>query len=446
MSDATIVSVSERVPVAGEWDVVVCGAGPAGVGAAIAAGRLGRSVLLVEMGQRLGGLISNANIGTFCDTPGGPIFDEMLARLEELGAASVLVNRDRYYPPGRWRCHPGTTATILMEMAREAGVDLLLTTMAERALVADGAVDGVIIVNKAGRSLVRARVVVDCTADADIAARAGASFVQGDPEDGRVQHCNFRWGVEGVQSETLPPPEELEALCAEAVASGAIQPPDAIFGVDRDCFPFSREAGSMVLGGWELQRVDPTDPHETTEATAQCQLAALQVVRFLRERVSGCEDCRMRSGGIFTTRESRRIVGDYTVTAEDVLSGAKFEDGAVPAWFWTDLHDPAPGHSTPYPREYVVANRPKPGDWYEIPYRCLLPDRPEGLLVAGRCVSCDRLTQGSLRVVPTAMYLGEAAGTAAAWAIQEGVQPREVDGARLKRVLNEDYWQPPMYE
>lgn len=432
MAASEVMLPAEAVPVAGEYDVVVCGGGPAGAAAAIAAGRLGRRVLLVEMAGQLGGLISNGNIGTFCDSPGGPIFDELLARLQALGAATLLRNPERYYPPGRWRCHPGTTATLLLEMARAAGVEVLLTTVAERALVEDGAVAGVIVVNKAGRSVVRARAVIDCTADADLAARAGASFVQGDPEDGRIQHCNFRWGVEGIVSDALPPPEALEALCREAVASGAIRPPDALFGIDRDCFPFSRETGALVLGGWELQAVDPTDPRQTTEAIVQCQLAGLQIVRFLRARVPGCGDCRMRSAGIFTTRESRRIVGGYAVTGADVLAGRKFADGIAAAWFWTDLHDSPPGHSIPYPLEYVQQNRPPRGDWYEIPWRCLLPDRPAGMIVAGRCISCDRLAQGSLRVIPTCMFLGQAAGTGAARALEQGVPPHALDGAALK--------------
>jgi succinate dehydrogenase/fumarate reductase flavoprotein subunit len=129
-----------------------------------------------------------------------------------------------------------------------------------------------------------------------------------------------------------------------------------------------------------------------------------------------------------------------------VLAGSKFEDGAVTAWFWIDLHDPEPGPSIPYTLEHVKANRPKPGDWYEIPYRCQVPRDVDGLLVAGRCISCDHEAQGSLRVMPTCMYLGEAAGTAAAWAVETGIEPREVDGARLKRVLNEDYWEPPTYD
>jgi len=427
------------VPVVGDYDVVVCGGGPAGVAAAIAAGRLGRRVLLIEMQGRLGGLI--ASVPWFCDSPGGPIFDELIERLFAVGAAHLRLDPARFYPPGRYGCEPATAAAILLEMARAAGVELLLATVAESAWLDGGAVAGALIVNKAGRSLVRARVVIDCTADADLAASAGAPFVQGDPEDGRTQHGSFRWGVEGIDRDRLPAPEELEALCREAVAAGAIRPPDAVFGLDPECFPFSRESGALVLGGWELQRVDPTDPRQTTEALVQCQLAGLQIVRFLRDRVRGCERCRMRSAGVLAARESRRIVGRYTVTGADVLAGAKFDDGVVPAWFFTDLHDPAPGY-VPHTLRYVQANRPVRGDWYEIPYRCLLPLQPAGLLVAGRCISCDRLAQGSLRVMPTCFFLGQAAGTAASHAVEAGGQPHELDGTALKSELL-GTWSPP---
>lgn len=439
MSVDEVLLPAASVPVAGDYDVVVCGGGPAGCGAAIAAGRLGRKVLLVEMQGHLGGLISS--VPSFCDSPGGPVFDELIARLLELDAAHLRRDPERFYPPGRYGCDPAAAAAVLLEMAHAAGVEVLLATMAESAWLQDGAVAGVLIVNKAGRSLARARVVIDCTADADIAAGAGAPFVQGDPEDGRIQHGSFRWGVEGIDRDRLPPPEQLEALCREAVADGAITKPDAVWGIDADCFPFSRESEALWLGGWELRQVDPTDPRQTTEALVQCQLAGLQIVRFLRERVPGCERCRMRSVGVFAPRESRRIVGRYTLTGAEVLGGAKFADGVTPAWFFTDLHDPPPGH-VPHDLRYVQANRPPRGDWYEIPYRCLLPERPAGLLVAGRCVSADRLAHGSLRIMPTCFFLGQAAGTAAARAVEAGIRPHELDGTSLKSELLGN-WRPP---
>ncbi|MGD9494868.1 MAG: FAD-dependent oxidoreductase [Armatimonadota bacterium] len=440
-TDQVVLMPAQDVPVAGEYDVVVCGAGPAGAAAAIAAGRRGRSVLLVDMQSQVGGLIASVGMGTFCDSPGGPIFDEMMARLLALGAASRRLDPERYYPPGRHSCHAPTVSAILLEMLREAGVELLLLTLAEGAWLEDGAVAGAIIVNKAGRSLARARVVIDCTADADIAASAGTPFRQGDPRGGWVQHCNSRCGVEGVDADRLPPPDQLEALCREAVATGCLQPPDALFGLDPECFPFTHESGTLALRGWELQHIDPTDPAQVTEALAQCQLASLQLVRFLRERVPGCESCRVTHfPAALATRESRRIVGGYTLTGEDVLAGAKFEDGVVPAWFFIDLHDPAPA-TVAHTLQFVQQNRPRPGDWYEIPYRCLVPVKPPGLLVAGRCISCDRPAQGSLRVIPTCFFLGQAAGTAAARAIEASVQPHELDGAALKAEIMGE-WHP----
>jgi len=398
-------------------------------------------VLLIEMAGRLGGTI--AAVPAFCDSPGGAIFDELMERLFAVGAAELRVDRQRHNPPGRSRCDPGTAAAILLAMTRETGVELLLGTVAESAWLDGDAAAGVLVVNKAGRSLVRAQVVIDCTADADIAAGAGAPCAQGDPEDGRIQHGSFRWSVEGFEHDRLPPPEELEALCRQAVVDGLLRQPDAVFGLEPDCFPFSRQTGRLWLGGWELHRVDPTDPRQTTEALAQCQLAGLQIVRFLRERVPGCEHCRMRSVGAFAARESRRIVGRYTITGAEVLAGARFPDGVVPAWFFTDLHDPPPGYE-PHTVDYVVAHRPPPGDWYEIPYRCLLPLRPPGLLVAGRCISADRPAHGSLRIMPTCFFLGQAAGTAAVRAIEAGVRPHELDGAALKAELL-GAWRPPTW-
>ena len=444
------VHVDEQVPVVGEWDVIVCGGGPAGIGAAIAAAGEGVSTLLVEAEHHIGGLA--ASLATMCDSPGGPIYDELMRRLEGFDAAYYLDNRERYYPPGRMRYRPNMFKVVAMEMADQAGVDVLLGTFAEGAWLDEDSntVGGVFLANKAGRSLARAKVVIDCTADADIAASAGAAFEVGAAEDGRIQHCNFRWRLGGVDRERFEAGDTgadgLREVCREAVAEGDVTPPDALFGIDPSVFPFSDETEGISTA-WELQHVDPTDPWQATQALVQCQRAALDIVRVLRARVPGYQECEIAGiSPVLGTRESRRIVGLHTVTGEDVLAGAKFEDGAVPAWFWLDLHDPKPGTSIPYSLEYVQANRPKLGDWYEIPYRCQIPRDVDGLLVAGRCISCDHPAQGSLRVMPTCMYLGEAAGTAAGWAVKVGIKPREVDGRRLKRVLNEEYWEPPTYE
>ncbi len=450
MPDTQSVTVREQVPVAGEWDVIVCGGGPAGTGAAIAAARQGASTLLVEALQHLGGLATSHRLRTMCDSPGGPIYDELFERLMDLDSAWHHENRERYYPPGRTTYRPEMFKALTLEIADEAGVDVLFGTVAESAWLDGDSVRGVFLANKANRTLARANVVIDCSADGDIAASAGADFMKGAEEDGRIQHCNFAWRLGGVDEERFeaegPDEAQFRQICRDAVASGEVTPPDAIFGIDPAQFPWNPHGGGIAQA-WELQHVDPTDPKQVSEALTQCQRAALDIVRMLRERVSGYEECVIASmAQVLGTRESRRIAGLYTVTGEDVLNGAKFDDGAVPAWFWLDLHDPEPGMSTPYELEFVQQNRPEPGDWYEIPYRCQVPREIDGLLVAGRCVSCDHPAQGSLRIMPTCMYLGEAAGTAAAWATADGIEPREVNGARLKRVLNTEYWEPPTWD
>jgi len=430
------------VPLLGEYDVVVCGGGPAGIGAAVAAGRAGARTLLIEATSCLGGLIGNAGLQGFCDSPGGPIFDEFVERLLELGAAQWRIDTERFRPPGRLWYHPETARALTLEMVTNAGVESLLSTFAEGAWVPDGRVEGVFIATKRGRQLVRAKAVVDCTADADIAADAGAPFLYGDPEDGHIQVCSFRWVMGDVDTECFererPGDEELAAVFAQAVREGAIRPPDGLFGHDPATFPFDGESGTVRAEGWELREIDATDPVENSRALAQSQLAALQIVRFCRAHLPGYGECRIeRFPTSLGIRESRRIAGHYTLTQDDVLAGRKFEDGVAPAWFWLDLHDPPP-HEEPHTLEYVKANQPPAGDWYEIPYRCLLPRGVKGLLVAGRSISADRKAHGSLRIMPTCMFIGAAAGTAAAIAAAEGTDVSELDGARLKHTLLAD--------
>lgn len=441
LSDETRRS-SPAVRGAWEYDVVVCGGGPAGVGAAVAAGRAGARTLLVEATGCLGGLIGNAGVSSFCDSPGGPVFDDLAQRLTALGAAFWTMDEVRHRAPGRLRLTaPDTARAVCMEMVREAGVETLMLSLAVGVVKDGGRVAGVKMATKQGLVEARAKAVVDCTADGDVAAAAGAEFWQGDPEDGRIQACSFRWSmggaIDGARFDAAGlSAQDLERLFGQAVRDGAIQPPEALFHQERDCFPYDRASGRLRMTGWELKGVDPADPEQTSRALAQCHVAALQIVRFCRKHLPGHENCQVgRLPATLGTRESRRIVGGYQVTGKDVIRGAKFEDGVAKAWFWIDRHDPPPGLTVPYGLDYLKSHQPPPGDWYEIPYRCLLAAGVEGLLVAGRCVSCDREALGSLRIMPTCMYLGAAAGTGAAWAAAEGVLPSGIDGQRLKREM-----------
>ncbi len=425
------------VPVLDKYDVVVCGGGPAGIGAAVSAARSGARTLLVEATSCLGGIMGNAHVGCFCDSPGGPVFDELARRLLDLDAAHWRIKPEKFRPPGRLKYHPETTRALANEMVQEARAALLLCTFASYPLHEDGRVDGVVIATKSGPMRVPADVLIDCTADGDMAAGAGAPFLKGDPEDGRLQVCNFRWQGSGADQETFEQaamsPDDLAGLFERAHRKGAIRPPSALFAQSRETFPFDRSTRKLILNNWELEGIDPTDAAQVSSALAECQLAALQIVRFCRRHLPGYDNFRIERFPVsLGTRESRRIVGEYILTRDDVLEGRKFPDSIARAWFWLDFHDPPPGSTLPYGLEYVHANQPPPDDWYEIPYRCLRPRGLEGILVAGRCISVDRAAQSSCRIMPTCMYTGTAAGLAAALAVRDRCDPGAVDAAAIR--------------
>ena len=425
----------------GAWDVIVCGGGPAGIAAAVAAGRQGVRTLLVEQLASVGGINAGAYFHTCCDAPGGRIFDELEARMRGLGHAHRTVRPERdLHEAGRVHFHGEMLKGVAMEMLLDAGVEVRLMTAVVSARVDSGRVIGVVAVGKGGARLLRAKVVVDATADADVAASAGAPFFKGDPVDGRLQHVNYRIVLGGQKTDEFerckPPSAELRELARVAVAEGRIHPPMGIFKPTAECFPFDDRSGKFLFDYWEIEKVDCSDAVAVSRVLAECQRAAVEMVRFARTHLPGFEKCFIaRFPALLGTRESRRIAGRYVVTHEDVLAGRKFEDGVARACFFMDFHDSPPGTTTPHDLEFKKANRPPPGDFYEIPYRALLPQEVEGLLVAGRCVSCDRGAHASLRVQPTCFFMGEAAGTAAAMAARSGKLPSELDAVPIRAAL-----------
>ncbi len=444
MDNANMVTIPpQNVTVSGRYDVVVCGGGPAGIAAAVAAGQLGARTLLIEHLSTIGGMGTAAFVNGWVDTPGGPIFDELLRRIEACGCLTRHYDEQRHQYPGRAGFHGETLKPIALRMVSQAGAEVLFCTTAEAAWVPDDTVRGVFIANKGGRSLIRAAVLIDATADGDIAASAGAQFAKGDPEDGRLQHVNFKFRIEAADKDDYqrrePSEEDLIALIRAAHRSGDIHPPDGVFRPRPELFPYHRPEQALVLSTWEIENVDPTDPLQVSTTLTQCQLAAYEVVEFARRHLPGYQHARLgRLPELLGTRESRRITGNYTLTSDDVLSAAKFDDAVARACFFMDLHDSPPGTSIPFSLEHVWANRPPRDDYYEVPYRCLVPVGVGGMLVAGRCISADRAAGGSLRVMPTCMFTGAAAGTAAAMAVSTGVPPHQLDGRDVRaQILND---------
>ncbi len=403
------------------YDVIVCGGGPAGIGAAVASARGGARTILVEQLGHVGGMPASADLVAFCDTMGGPVYDELVELLKEMDAGRYFYDPETHHKPGRFRFHAETLKAAAMKMLLDSGAEVLLHTVAAGAhMSGKDKVGGVHAANKSGQFVVKSKFVIDCTADGDIAASAGAKFLKGDPEDGRIQHVNFRYSVGGIDREAFernrPAPGQIRRMFMNAIRKGEIAPPDNLFAPSAECFPYNARKSQLSLAYWEIEKVDPSDATALSRTLAQCHRAALEVTRFCRRNMPGHENAKIAHlPATLGTRESRRIIGDYVLTKDDVLKGRKFNDAAARANFWIDLHDSPPGQDfTTYSAEHKRDTRPAEGDWFDIPLRCLAPKGLKGILVAGRCISADREAQAATRMIPTCFYTGYAAGNVAA--------------------------------
>jgi hypothetical protein len=453
-------------------DVVVVGGGTAGAIAAIAAGRTGASTLLVEQYGQIGGMTSaGMTYLGFLDGQGRQavrgIPQELFDRLAPLKAATSHIA-----DPLRGsvtQADPEMLRHTLMEMLAEQHVRLLLHAFLCDVLMDRGALQGIVVETKGGREILPAKVVVDTTGDADVAARAGAPFELGRPEDGRMQPVSriFRMGnvhLDRVYTYLRDHPEEfivpegwtppagrsygadyleetpgttilLQRVVQQAQREGKADLPKNVISVYTP--PYRSGPAEVALNATRLHGVDPTDPDEITRAEVECEKQVMEVFRFLKATIPGFEESRLL-GTPFQVgvRESRRIVGEYMLTGEDVLRGADFPDTVARGAYPLDIHDVAQHTEVMKRRVHgraetlVVLSRS-----YAIPYRSLLPRRIENLLVAGRCIGATHEAISSARGQIVCMATGHAAGTAAALAALSGVPPRQLDVSRLQTTL-----------
>ncbi|MGE5590487.1 MAG: FAD-dependent oxidoreductase [Bacillota bacterium] len=432
-----------------ETDVLVIGGGTAGVGAAIAAARSGVRALLVERYGFLGGV---ANVGlclhTFHSSYGKRIVAglpwEMILRMKELGGSTGPVFIENAHMKTTTPVDPETMKYVLQEMLLESGGEILYHTTALEVIVEDGALKGVVVVNKGGRQEIRARVVIDGTGDGDIAYQAGAPWEKGREGDGKMQRMSLVFKLGGVD---MP-------RAFEAIGKGGAWAPLPLTG---DMYPVwwsatlekyakEAEAEGLFLGTDEfwgntvrkneaninasrIQGVDGTSGDDLTRAEIVGKQQVHQLTHFLRKYVPGFANAYLLATAPFMgVRETRRIMGGHVLTGEDCLSGRKFHDGICKVGYPVDIHDPTSGNTLFTPVQGVDGS-------YDIPYRCLVPQRVENLLVIGRCISATHEGMASSRTMITGMMTGQAAGTAAALCLSQGVSPRLLDTDLLRESL-----------
>lgn len=423
MECGRVIAYHSQIPVLGECDVLVVGGGSAGSSAAVAAARSGARVILIERYGFLGGT-GAAVLDTFYGffTPGsvekkvvGGIPDEVVGGLERRG---VLLKRPNTYGAGAGLTYDSETLKVVWdEMVSGAGVRVLFHTYFVD-VIRDGArVQGAIAGTKRGLRAILAQAVVDASGDADVCARAGASF-----EDagalGIAQSLTTTFKVINVDVRRAKafPKKELWALMENAQGYDLPRKEGSAH-----LTPFQ---GVMVTNMTRVAGVDATDPDALSKAEMEGRRQALEYLRFLREQVPGYE--RAELGGLSVqigVRETRRIRGEYWITREDLLSARKFPDAIARCGAPIEEHHA--GGDTRW--EYLPD-----GETVDIPYRALLPQGLENVIVAGRCLSASHEAHASLRSIGQCLAMGQAAGLAAALAKDGEVRGVDLNELRMR--------------
>jgi len=401
------------------WDVVVVGGGPGGVPAAVAAARNGAKVLLVERYGFLGGMATTALVHPYMKYKAGEtllsrgLFEEFV----DLLAANDAILEDRAHfdaEPMKW---------LLDQFVQTAGVDLLLHTHAIGVLRADQKIQAVRVFHKGGTEDFSADIFIDATGDGDLAAWSGAQIEIGRQQDNAVQPMTTSFRMANVDIARMPTSQEINELYWKARDAGEVKNPREnvlkFKSVHPDVIHFNttRIVGKSALDGWQL-----------SEAEIEGRRQVKDMVKFLIKYVAGFENSYlMKIGAQIGIRESRRVIGAYVLTAEDVLEARHFEDGIAGASYSIDIHNPT-GTGT-------EIKHLKEGTWYQIPYRCLLPNGVKNLIIASRCISSTHEAHSSLRVMPIVWSIGQAGGTAAAICVKAKILPGQVNPTTLRELL-----------
>ena len=410
-------------------DVFVAGGGPAGVAAAVAAARQGKSVFLAESQGSFGGVAAAGLVPAFAPFDDGVNVLAAGIGYELRKNVSRDVPLNSYWTPIKVE-ELKRAYDALME---QSGVTYsFFTTVCDVVTNASGdRIEGVVLAAKSGLFAVKASIYVDCTGDGDLCAYGGAAFEKGD-ENGQVMPstlCSLWANIDFSKREGADN-RRLDDAIRDGVFTNADRHLPGMFRVD----------GKNGIGGGNIGHTfgtDPTDEVSLTKAMTWGRKSLLEYDRYYREYLTGYENMTLvYTGGVLGVRESRRILCDYTLNVDDFVRRAVFEDEIGRYCYPVDIHVMTTDKSEydRFKKEYEKDFRYKKGESYGIPYRSLIPASLTNVLTAGRCIGTDRRMQASVRVMPGCFITGQAAGTAAALAAESG-ETRAVDVNELQRRL-----------
>ena len=447
------VMFQQELPVYRSVDVVVVGAGPAGIGAAVAAARNGAKTLVFEAHGCIGGMGTSGMVSPFMTSYDAPcenmiirgVFEELVNRMVEIGGAvdTKDVRNEQPYASYFHIGHNNVTPfdphafkLIGMRMLRESGAELLLQTQFVNVIKDGDRITGVVINNKDGLSVIEAKIVIDCSGDADVAARAGVNYIMGNEEDGNLQPASMFMRIADADMDVV------NAHMAEH--SDEIRP---FFGPfswiikefpeDWDNFPRGEicifadvTPGEFSINCSRILDIDATKAEHVTRATMIGQEQCQHIFQFMKKHAPGFENSRIiATADAIGIRETRHIEGEYKLTGDEVAACKVHEDAIACMATNMDTHNKDnPGGS------FFI---PKNGPFFTVPYLCLVPKGISNLLVAGRAISADAIAGSAIRMMPSCMAFGQAAGTAAAMCAAQGIAPKNVDIQVLRKTLVE---------
>ena len=418
---------AKELPIAGEYDVIVAGSGPAGTAAAVMAGRMGAKVLIIEWNNAIGGISTSGLMSHWTGSVTSPMYTEILQRSADMNEGEQKGKIQQFI-------NPENLKSVYFDMLKDANVDVLLYTFVCGVVMEGDQLTGVITESKSGRRVFRSKVVVDGTGDGDVAAFAGVEYHKGRESDGKMQPTTLMFKVAGVDMSravllgSFESTYQTEKGELQALAKEHIPYPAGHLLAYRSTLP-----GIVTLNMTNCTDIDGTKAEDLTKAEIVCRSQMPAIIKYLREFVPGFENCYIISAAsLMGVRETRHFKGMYTLNENDILTAKVFDDWVVRgAHFNFDVHN-LTGAGLDKTGVQKNWNQPK---GYTIPYGCLVPEKINGLLLSGRNISGTHIAHSNYRVMPICVGIGAAAGAAAAAAIKKGVQVRDIKGEELQGKL-----------